>query len=132
MNNEHGNIKITDEVLAVCAAKAALQTQGVCGLAPAVFTDTISESFLGKASASKGAKISQNDDEIIIDLYVVVNYGVRIPSVAWNIQENVKNEIENLSGMKVSYVNIHVQGIHFGNKAKQGKQQDSEEKHEKK
>jgi uncharacterized alkaline shock family protein YloU len=113
MDNEYGNIRVTDDVLAVCAARAALSTQGVYALASAVFTDTISESILGKTSDSKGVKVNQNDDEIVIDLYIIVKYGVKIPSVAWNIQENVKREVEDFSGMNVSFVNIHVQGIHF-------------------
>ena len=113
MNNEHGSIRINDEVIALCAVRAALGTQGVFALAPAVFTDTISKSILGKSSDTRGVRISRNDDELRIDLYIIVGYGVKIPSVAWNIQENVKREIEGLSGLSVSSVNIHVQGIHF-------------------
>lgn len=117
MNNEHGNIRVADDVLAVCAARAVLNTQGVYALASAVFTDAISESILGKIPDSKGVRINQNDDEVVIDLYIIVRYGIKIPAVAWNIQENVKREIEEFTGLKVNYVNIHVQGIHFNNKA---------------
>jgi uncharacterized alkaline shock family protein YloU len=116
MDNEHGSIKISDDVIAVCAARAALETQGVYSFASAVFTDAISESLLGKIPESKGVKVNQNDDEVVIDLYIIVRYGIKIPSVAWNIQENVKHEVEKFSGLKVSYVNIHVQGIHFNDK----------------
>ena len=118
MNNEHGNIKVADDVLAVCAARAALETQGVFGFASAVFTDTISESILGKTPDSKGVRINQNEDEIVIDLYIIVRYGVKIPAVAWNIQENVKKAVEEFSGMKVKFVNIHIQGIHFNESKK--------------
>lgn len=127
MNNEHGNIMVTDDVAAVCAARAALETQGVYSLAPAVFTDTISESILGKVPDSKGVRVNQNDDEIVIDLYIIVRYGVKIPSVAWNIQENVKREVEEFCGLKVTFVNIHVQGIHFDEKNKAQKQRRTEE-----
>ena len=58
-------------------------------------------------------KISQSDGEIVIDLHITVEYGVKIPSVAWSIQERVKKEVEELTGMKVTFVNIHVQSIHF-------------------
>lgn len=118
MNNEHGNIKVADDVLAVCAARAALETQGVFGFASAVFTDAISESILGKASDSKGVRINQSEDEVVIDLYIIVRYGVKIPAVAWNIQENVKKSVEEFSGMKVKFVNIHIQGIHFNDSKK--------------
>lgn len=127
MNNEHGNIKVADDVLAVCAARAALETQGVFGFASAVFTDTISESILGKAPDSKGVRINQNEDEIVIDLYIIVRYGVKIPAVAWNIQENVKKAVEEFSGMKVKFVNIHIQGIHFNESKKAAFQRRTEE-----
>ena len=107
MSEEHGDIRITDGVIAVCAAKAALDTKGVYSLVSGI-TD-----ILGKSPESKGVKINQNDGEIVIDLYINVEYGVRIPSVAWKIQENVKREVEEMTGMHVTFVNIHVQGIHF-------------------
>ena len=127
MNNEHGNIVVTDDVIAVCAARAALETQGVYSLASAVFTDTISESILGKTPDSKGVRVNQNDDETVIDLYITVRYGVKIPSVAWNIQENVKRSVEEFCGVKVTFVNIHVQGIHFNEKNKAHRQRRTEE-----
>lgn len=130
MNNERGSIKINDDVLAVCAARAAIGTQGVYALAPAVFTDTISESILGKASDTRGVRISRSEDDVKIDLYITVSYGVKIPSVAWNIQENVKREVENLSGLRVTSVNIHVQGIHFNEKKTAKKSHTEEKKHE--
>ncbi len=112
MGEEHGNIKITDEVIAVCAAKAALETRGVYSLVSGI-TDTIQHNILGKSSDTKGVKINQNNDELVIDLYINVEYGVKIPSVAWSIQEKVKHEVEEMTGLHVAFVNIHVQGIHF-------------------
>ncbi|MCI8285282.1 MAG: Asp23/Gls24 family envelope stress response protein [Firmicutes bacterium] len=112
MNNEYGNIKVTDETIAICAAKVALETQGVFSLASAI-TDTISENILRKSPEARGVKIYQNEDKIVIDLSVIINYGVKIPSVAWNIQENVKREVEAMTGLEVNFVNIYVQGIHF-------------------
>ena len=58
-------------------------------------------------------KISQSDGEIVIDIHIPVEYGVKIPSVSWSIKERVKKEVEELTGMKVTFVNIHVQSIHF-------------------
>ena len=93
-----GSIRITDKVIAVCAAKAALETNGVYGLV-SDFSDTIQKNILGKTSESRGVKISQNSGEIVIDLHITVEYGVKIPSVAWNIQERVKREVEELTEM---------------------------------
>ncbi len=112
MSEDYGSVRITDEVIAVCAAKAALDTDGVHSLVSGI-TDTIQKNILGKSPESRGVKINQSDGEIVIDLFITVEYGVKIPSVAWNIQERVKREVEEMTGMHVIYVNIHVQGIHF-------------------
>ena len=112
MSSDLGILKISDDVIAVCAVRSAMETAGVADMAPGI-TDSFSKNILDKESTSKGVKVNREDDEIILDIYVIVDYGVRIPSVAWNIQENVKKEVENISGSKVRSVNIHVQGVYF-------------------
>lgn len=107
---ELGSVKISDEVMAVCAINATLRTPGVAGLTGGL-TDSISETILGKESLSKGIKVNQTDDGIVLDVYVVVKYGVKIPVVAWDIQTNVKEELEIMTSRSVSAVNIHVQGV---------------------
>jgi uncharacterized alkaline shock family protein YloU len=110
--NEHrnGTIKFSDEVIAVCSANATLKTKGVADLA-GDFTNALSKSILGKELLSKGVKASQNDEGVIVDVFVIVEYKVNIPSVAWDIQENVKNEITSMTGLKVNAVNINIQGV---------------------
>ncbi len=112
MANEqkNGTIKVSDEVIAVLAANASLKTKGVADLA-GDFTNTLSKSILGKELLSKGVKASQNDEGVIVDVFVIVEYKVNIPSVAWDIQENVKKEITSMTGMKVNAVNINIQGV---------------------
>lgn len=107
-----GAVKISDDVIAICAINAALSTKGVAGLSGGL-SDTISRNILGKEPTKKGIKLSKEDEEIIIDIYVVINYGVKIPEVAWNVQKNVKNEIANMVDIPVKAINIHVQGVHF-------------------
>lgn len=107
---ELSSVKISDEVMAVCAINATLRTPGVAGLTGGL-TDSISETILGKESLSKGIKVNQTDDGIVLDVYVVVKYGVKIPVVAWDIQTNVKEELEIMTSWSVSAVNIHVQGV---------------------
>ncbi len=107
-----GAVKISDDVIAISVINAALSTKGVAGLSGGL-TDTISKNLLGKEPLKKGIKLSKEDDEIIIDIYVVVNYGVKIPEVAWNIQKNVKKEVESMFSLKANTINIHVQGVHF-------------------
>jgi len=105
-----GIIKISDEVIALCIVNAVLGTKGVAGFSP-VFSDNFSKNFFGKDPPFKGIKISQGDDGISADLYVIVDYGVKIPSVAWDIQENVKKEIQTMIDAPVKAINIHVQGV---------------------
>lgn len=107
---EMGFVKISDEVMAVCAINATLRTPGVAGLTGGL-TDSISETILGKESLSKGIKVNQTDEGIILDVYVVVDFGVKIPVVAWDIQTNVKEELEMMTSRPVLAVNIHVQGV---------------------
>ncbi|MCR4601793.1 MAG: Asp23/Gls24 family envelope stress response protein [Clostridia bacterium] len=106
MENEYGNIKVSDDVIAACAAKTALETKGVYSLSSA-----ITDSILRKSPDTRGVKVAQSDEQIMMDIYLVVEYGVNIPSMAWKIQENVKREVEKISGLDVKNVNIHVQGI---------------------
>jgi len=70
--------------------------------------------ILGRKNLSKGVKVEVNEKEAKVDLYMIINYGVRIPDVAWNVQVNVQKAIENMTGLSVTEVNIHVQGVSFG------------------
>ena len=63
----------------------------------------------------KGVKVETGEDECIVDLSVIIEYGISIPEVAGNIQKNVKEAIESMTGLNVVEVNVHVQGVHFTN-----------------
>ncbi|MGI6722136.1 MAG: Asp23/Gls24 family envelope stress response protein [Anaerovoracaceae bacterium] len=105
-----GEIKISDDVMAVCAINATLRTPGVAELAGG-FTDAVAERITGKEALSKGIKVDQREDGVYLDVYVVVEYGVKIPVVAWDIQTNVKKELETMTDRPVKEVNIHVQAV---------------------
>ena len=81
----------SDEVVAVCAVNATLKTDGVYGMAGGVY-DALSKNILGRESAAKGTKVSRSGEETAVDVSVIVDYGCNIPSVAWDIQKNVKDE----------------------------------------
>lgn len=106
-----GALKFSDEVIAVCAANAALKTTGVAELAGG-FTNALSKTILGKELLSKGVKVSQGEGGLSIDIFVIVEYQVNIPVAAWDIQEHVKKEVESMTELSVKAVNIHVQGVH--------------------
>ena len=113
-----GDVKIADSVIAVCAINAVMKTDGVAGLTGGI-TDSITESLLGRESLSKGVKVDQTDEGIVLDIYLIVYYGVKIPDVAWNIQNRVKEEVETMTDKKVARVNIHVQGVAAAEKGTQ-------------
>lgn len=105
------NMMITDEAIAVMAGVAASEIKGVASMSGGL-AGGIAEVF-GRRNLSKGVKVVTKNDTTTVDLYVVVKYGYRIPDLAYEIQENVKNTIESLSGISVDTVNIHVQGVDY-------------------
>jgi len=111
-DNEKGSIKIADDVVGIIAGLAATEVEGVAGMSGGI-VGGITE-ILGRKNLSKGVKVEVSEKEAKVDLYMIVNYGVRIPDVAWNVQENVKRAIENMTGLSVTEVNIHIQGVSFG------------------
>lgn len=105
-----GIVKISDEVVAVIAGLATTEVKGIVGMS-ASLVGGITQIISGKKNLSKGVKVSVGESSAAIDLYVVVEYGVRIPDVALEIQENVKKAVESMTGLVVSAVNIHVQNV---------------------
>ena len=107
---ESEGIKISDDVISIIAGKAVSEVEGVASMAGG-FAGGISEVLSGKKNLSKGIKVDINEGEVKIDVNIIVEYGVRIPDVAFEIQNRVKKAVETMSGLKVSSVNVHVQGV---------------------
>ena len=107
---EGTGIKIADDVIAVIAGVAVSEVPGVAGMAGG-FAGGISEVFSGKKNLAKGIKVEENGEEVKIDVNIIVEYGTRIPDVAFDIQNRVKKAVENMTGLKVEEVNVHVQGV---------------------
>lgn len=106
---DNGNIKISDEVISTIATIAVSEISGVSGMGGSLAGD-IAEKF-GKKTLTKGVKITMDNDDVILDLSVVLKFGLRIPEIAWNIQENVKKSVESMTGLNVAKVNVRVVGI---------------------
>ncbi len=104
------SIQIADDVVAVIAGKAVSEVSGVAGMAGG-FAGGISEVLSGKKNLSKGIKVDLTSKEAKIDVSIIVEYGVRIPDVAYEIQNRVKKAVETMTGLEVSNVNVHVQGV---------------------
>lgn len=108
---EMGDIKISEEVVAIIASIAAMEVEGVAGMSGGI-AGGIAE-ILGRKNLSKGVKVEVGEKEAAIDVYVIIEYGSRIPEVSWNVQEKVKQQVETMTGLNVVEVNIHIQGINF-------------------
>lgn len=123
---EVNGIKIAEEVVAKIAGIAASEVKGVYGMNGG-FASGISE-ILGKKSFSKGVKVQVGEKDATIDLFIIVEYGSRIPDIAWEIQNRVKSSVENMTGLKVLEVNIHVQGVNLPKELTDTKSEPKEEK----
>lgn len=106
-----GEIRIANEVVSIVAGLAATEVEGVAGMSGGV-VGGIAE-MLGRKNLSKGVRVEVGESQAAIDLFVVIEYGSRIPDVAQRIQENVKSAIETMTGLRVVRVNVNVQGVHF-------------------
>lgn len=110
IKTENEGIQISNDVVAVIAGVAVSEVPGVAGMAGG-FAGGISEVFSGKKNLAKGIKVEVTDTEAKIDVNIIVEYGSRIPDVAFEIQNRVKKAVESMAGLKVEEVNVHVQGV---------------------
>ena len=122
VKNDLGTVRINNEVVAVIAGMAATEIPGVTCMNEGI-VGGITEIF-GKKGADKGVKVEIGEKEVTITLAIVVKYGVQIPEVALQIQQNVKKQVEKMSGLSISKVNINVGGIHFPKEKKESVKQD--------
>ena len=110
--DENINLSISEDVIATLAERVILAIAGVYSLNGGIMGGI--NNMLGKKN-SQGIKIDINGNEISLDVYITVEYGVKIPDIAWEIQDKVKKELENMTGMIVTTVNVHIQGINYDN-----------------
>lgn len=103
-------VKIANEAVATYAGIAVSEVQGVYGMSGGFAG--LTEALSGKKNFTKGIKVDVNDKNAKIDVSIIVEYGARIPDVAFEIQSRVKGSVENMTGLKVLEVNVHVQGVH--------------------
>ncbi len=115
--DEVGSVNINNEVVSIIAGLATTEVQGVVGMSGGI-VGGIAE-MLGQKNLSKGVKINLVENQVVIDLYVIIEYGVNIPDTAMKIQEKVKEQVEQMSGVDVAEINIHVQGVKSSEKIKE-------------
>jgi len=122
---ELGSIDISTTAVTSIASRAIDQCYGVVGMASKNLVNGIA-SLLSRDS-KRGIDVQINEDGIIIDVYVIVEYGVRIRAVAESIQNTVKFHVEKSMGLPVSAVNVYIHGLRL-NKAETGKQKNEKRK----
>lgn len=114
-DGEKGIVKISDEVVGVIAGLAAEEVKGIVAMSSGIvggFTEILS----GKKNFSKGVRVNLAEDNSSIDLFVVVEYGIKIHEVARKVQLNVKEAVESMTGLEVKEVNIFVQNVELPKK----------------
>lgn len=122
IKTENEGIQISNDVVAVISGVAVSEVPGVAGMAGG-FAGGITEVLSGKKNLAKGIKVEVEGTTAKIDVNIIVEYGSRIPDVAFEIQNRVKKAVESMTGLKVEEVNVHVQGVNTDS-AKETKSQE--------
>lgn len=107
--DEHGQIVIADEVVAIIAGIAATEAKGVDSMYGGWSGEIISR--MGIRDLAKGVSISIEDDHVSVKLSLNVKYGYSIPDVSRNVQDKVASAIESMTGLRVLDVNIRIAGV---------------------
>lgn len=108
-----GEVKIADEVVAIIAALAATEVEGVASMAGNITNELISR--LGMKNLSKGVKVDVLEGVVTVSLTLNLKYNYSVVEVSGKVQEKVKNAIENMTGLEVADVNIKVAGVEMEN-----------------
>ena len=108
-----GQVQIADEVVAIIAGLAATEVDGVASMAGNITNELVSK--LGMKNLSKGVKVEIVDSVVSVDLTLNIEYGMNILETSKKVQEKVKAAIENMTGLEVADVNIHIASVDMEN-----------------
>jgi len=112
-SNPLGDIYISHRAIATIAYQAVYQSYGVVGLAAKNFAEGLAQAIV--KDPMSGIEVHFNGESIQIDLFIVVEYGTRIKSVASSVSDTVKYQIEKILGIPVTRVDVHVRGLRVSN-----------------
>lgn len=104
-----GSIHVSPRAVATIAYQAALESYGVVGLASKNLFNGITNALV--KDPTHGVEVNYDGERIIIDVYIIIEYGTRIKSVANSVSNTVRFHVEKALGLPVSQVNVHVQGL---------------------
>ncbi|MBE5888084.1 MAG: Asp23/Gls24 family envelope stress response protein [Lachnospiraceae bacterium] len=107
--DESGEVRVSEEVVAIIAGLAATEVEGVSSMAGNITNEIVSK--LGMKNLSKGIFVEVLDEEIKVDVALNIAYGYAIPDISTKVQEKVKSSIENMTGLTVAVVNVRVASV---------------------
>ncbi len=110
IRNDYGTIFITEDVMLKVAGYAALECYGIVAMSSKRATDGLVE-WLGRENLSKGVQIRNVGDELDVDLFIIVEYGISIAEVCKTIVDTVRYKLQSMTGVKVRKVSVTVEGI---------------------
>ncbi|MBO5198992.1 MAG: Asp23/Gls24 family envelope stress response protein [Lachnospiraceae bacterium] len=110
MSTNMGDITVDKDVIAQYAGSSAVECFGVVGMASISVKDGFAK-LLKKERLTNGVNVTVENNQIIIDLHIIVSYGVSISAVADNLIDNVKYKVEEFAGLEVAKINIYVEGV---------------------
>lgn len=108
-NSDLGEVQISDDVLAVIAAMAAMEVDGVVAMAGNITAEIVSR--LGMKKLSKGVRVDVADGNVMVDLSIVLKMNESIIEISKKVQDRVKSTIENMTGMEVANVNVNISSV---------------------
>lgn len=111
-SDEIGDIRVSEEVVAIIAGLAATEVEGVSSMAGNITNEIVSK--LGMKNLSKGIFVEVLDGEIKVDVALNIAYGYAIPEISAKVQERVKSSVENMTGLTVAIVNIRIASVDMG------------------
>ncbi|HHT96453.1 MAG TPA: Asp23/Gls24 family envelope stress response protein [Clostridiales bacterium] len=110
-NGDIGEVQIADHVVAIIAGIASTEVKGVAAMSSNITNELVAK--LGMKNLSKGVRVTVEEDSVIIDLALTLEYGYSIPETSRLVQEKVQKAIENMTGLKVREVNIRITGVNM-------------------
>ncbi|MDB5085552.1 MAG: Asp23/Gls24 family envelope stress response protein [Bacilli bacterium] len=111
ITTELGKLTISEDVIATVAGTAAMDCYGLVGMASRKqVKDTVTE-LLGRENPGRGVEVHMENEQVVVDLFIIVSYGVRISEVAQNVMDKVRYTFDSMLGLTVDKVNIIVQGV---------------------
>ena len=110
IENDLGKITMSDNSIASLVGLSACECYGVVGMASTKATDGLFE-LLKRENLARGVRVSTADESVMIDLYIIVEYGISINAVCTSVLDTIKYKVENQMGIPVGNIHVHVQGV---------------------